>query len=66
MYSWEISNEMNKSLEKIGDKEITSDVYQKITAESPQISRIKYNPVTGRFEMWTSDNYYFDFKVRKV
>ena len=34
--------------------------------ESPQINHIKFNPYNEDFEMWTSDNYYFKFKVKKV
>ena len=32
--------------------------------DSPQINHIKYNTYDDNFEMWTSDNYYFKFKVK--
>lgn len=32
---------------------------------SPQINHVKYNTHEDNFEMWTSDNYYFKFKVKK-
>ena len=31
---------------------------------SPQINHVKYNTYDDDFEMWTSDNYYFKFKVK--
>lgn len=34
--------------------------------DSPQINHVKYNQDTTYFEMWTSDNYYFKFKVKKL
>ena len=34
--------------------------------DSPQINHIKYNTYDDNFEMWTSDNYYFKFKVKKL
>lgn len=33
--------------------------------DSPQINYVKYNQDTTDFEMWTSDNYYFKFKVKR-
>lgn len=33
--------------------------------DSPQINHIKYNTYDDNFEMWTSDNYYFKFKVKR-
>lgn len=33
--------------------------------DSPQINHVKYNQDTTDFEMWTSDNYYFKFKVKR-
>ena len=62
MYSWEISDVMKKTLVQ-NDTVIDSEVYQQIIATSPQISRVSYNPATGRFEMWTKDGFYFDFKT---
>ena len=32
--------------------------------DSPQINHVKYNTYDDNFEMWTSDNYYFKFKVK--
>ena len=32
--------------------------------DSPQINHIKYNTYDDNFEMWTTDNYYFKFKVK--
>ena len=33
--------------------------------DSPQINHVKYNQDTTDFEMRTSDNYYFKFKVKR-
>ena len=33
--------------------------------DSPQINHVKYNTYDDNFEMWTSDNYYFKFKVKR-
>ena len=30
---------------------------------SPQITAVKYSPYTDDFETWTSDNYYWKYKV---
>lgn len=63
MYSWEINNEFaQKTLEKT-DSVIDSEVYENIVKTSPQITRVKHNPGSGRFEMWTNDGYYFNFRV---
>lgn len=32
---------------------------------SPQINHVKYNTYDDNFEMWTSDNYYFKFKIKR-
>ena len=32
---------------------------------SPQINHVKYNQDNNDFEMWTTDNYYFKFKVKR-
>lgn len=32
---------------------------------STQINHVKYNQDTKDFEMWTTDNYYFKFKVKR-
>lgn len=63
MYSWEIKNRLTEKTLEGNDKVIDSEIYQEIVDSSPQISRVKYNPMTGRFELWTSDNYYFNFRV---
>lgn len=33
--------------------------------DSPQINHVKYNQDTTDFEMWTSDNYHFKFKIKR-
>ena len=33
--------------------------------DSPQINHVKYNQDSNDFEMWTSDNYYFKFKIKR-
>lgn len=60
MYSHEI-----RELLKIRNNLIDIKEYCKIL-ESPQINHIKYNTNDNNFEMWTSDNYYFKLKVKKV
>lgn len=32
---------------------------------NPQINHVKYNLYEDNFEMWTSDNYYFKFKIKR-
>ena len=60
MYSWEI----NQFLEQ-RNYNIDSEDYIKICNSSSQISKIKYEPFGNYFEMWTSDGYYWKFKVKK-
>lgn len=58
MYSHEISAVLEGK-----NRVISSTEYSEIVDNSPQISRVKYNTYTNRFEIWTKDSYYFDFKV---
>lgn len=58
MYSYEI-----EQLLKIRNYLINSEEYLNIMKSSPQIDHVKYSPYTDEFETWTSDNYYFKYKV---
>lgn len=62
MYSHEI-NEFLWSR----DYSLTIPEYCHLTniKDSPQISRIKYDPFTDKFEMWTSDGWYWIFCIVK-
>ena len=42
---------------------INFDIYLNICQSSPQLSKIKYNPYENFFEIWTKDNYYWQFFV---
>lgn len=44
---------------------IDSETYFKICKESPQINRILYEPSSDYFSIWTDDNFYFHFKVKR-
>lgn len=53
MYSWEISE-----LLKSHDNNINSQTYIDICNTSPQITRVKYDSCTDKFEMWDKENYW--------
>ena len=53
MYSWEISELLQSH-----DNNIDSQTYIDICNTSPQITRIKYDSYTDKFEMWDNDNYW--------
>lgn len=63
MYSHEIQQLLELKQYLLEQKEANKILDIK---ESPQINHIKFNPYNEDFEMWTSDNYYFKFKVKKV
>jgi hypothetical protein len=58
MYSHEI-----EQLLKIRNYLINSEEYLNIMKSSPQIDHVKYSSYTDEFETWTSDNYYWKYKV---
>lgn len=58
MYSHEIDQ-----LLKIRNYLINSKEYERIMYTSPQIKEVKYSPYSDDFETWTSDNYYWKYKV---
>lgn len=60
MYSWEIDNLLRLRNYLIENKE-----YLEIVWNSPQISYLKYDPFTKDYEMWTSDNFYWKYKVKE-
>lgn len=60
MYSWEI-----EELLKLRNYILESDEYLYICRNSQQLDHIKYNPYEDNFEAWSTDNYYFKFKVKK-
>lgn len=58
MYSYEI-----EELLRIRNYLLSSIEYINVINTSPQITRVKYSPYSDEFETWTSDNYYFKYKV---
>jgi hypothetical protein len=58
MYSHEI-----QQLLELRNFIISNIEYFNIVDTSPQINRVRYNPYCDEFETWTSDNYYFKYKV---
>lgn len=60
MYSHEIDQ-----LIKLRNYLIENEEYMEIVLNSPQISYLKYNTFTKDYEMWTSDNYYWKYKVKE-
>lgn len=58
MYSHEI-----EQLLKIRNYLINSEEYLNVMKTSPQINEVKYSPYSDDFETWTSDNYYWKYKV---
>ena len=59
MYSWEISNILSYH-----NNSINSQIFIDICNSSPQIIRIKYDPLSNTYEMWDKDNYWH-FQVYK-
>ena len=58
MYSYEIQR-----LLELRNYLISNQEFLEIFFTSPQITRVKYNAFTDEHETWTSDNYYFKYKV---
>ena len=61
MYSHEIKQLLELKTYLLDRKEANKILNIK---DSPQINHVKYNTYDDNFEMWTSDNYYFKFKVK--
>ncbi len=59
MYSYEILE-----LLKCNNNVININDYIKV-CQSSQITKIKYSPFFNNYEVWTNDNYYYKFSVRK-
>ena len=59
MYSWEIHNELEKY-----NYVIPLCVYDNI-CNSQQVRRIKYEPFDDCYELYTTDGYYWRFKIVK-
>lgn len=62
MFSWEIERELQKY-----NHNLPVSKYNEICGinNNPQISRLRYNPYDGNYEMLTSDNCYFVFTMFK-
>lgn len=58
MYSHEI-----QQLLELKNYLINHIEYLNILNTSPQINRVEYNQQQDEYEMWTTDNYYFKYKV---
>lgn len=58
MYSHEI-----EQILKNQNYNIDSETYVNICDTSTQISKAKYNSYIDKYELWTSDNYYWKFSV---
>lgn len=63
MYSHEIKQLLELKNYLLDRKEANKILNVK---DSPQINHVKYNTYDDNFEMWTTDNYYFKFKVKKL
>ena len=59
MYSWEIHTELERN-----NYVISVEIYNKI-CESPQVLKIKYEPFGDSYELYTTDGYYWRFKIVK-
>ena len=59
MYSYEISE-----LLKYNNYTISINNYIKV-CQSNQITRVKYCAFSNNYEVWTNDNYYYKFSIRK-
>lgn len=62
MYSYEIKQLLELKNYLLDGKEANKILNVK---DSSQINHIKYNQNGNDFEMWTSDDYYFKFKVKR-
>ena len=60
MFSWEID-----AVIKQNNYIVSSDIYINICSTSPQINHIHYDSFGNYFEIWTSDEYYWRFQVKK-
>lgn len=60
MYSYEIDQTI-----KSHNYNINSETYFYICNTSPQISRVEYDPYNNKFEIVTTDNYFWKFAVHK-
>ena len=61
MYSWEI-----KQLMELRNYLLSVKEYDEICKTSPQIVRVTYHPFDDYFYIKTSDEYEFNFKVKKI
>jgi len=63
MYSWEI-----QQLLELRQYLLTVQEYLEISniQNNPQLKEVKYDPYQDSFEIWTKDDYYFKFKVKKL
>lgn len=58
MYSWEIQNKLQKK-----NYILTGEEYIDICKNSSQISHVKYSGFDDTYEIWTTDNYYWKFRL---
>ena len=58
MYSWEIQNKLQKK-----NYILTGEEYIDICKNSSQISHVKYSGFDDTYEISTTDNYYWKFRL---
>ena len=44
---------------------MSGDKYLDICRNSPQISQVKYNGFDDTYEIWTTDNYHWKFRLTR-
>lgn len=57
MYSYEINQILKEN-----NNYIPSTTYETVLS-SPQIDHVKYSPYGDAYEIWTSDGWYWKFKI---
>jgi hypothetical protein len=60
MYSWEIAKLLELRQYVLDVKE-----YFDLCSNSPQITRVTYNPYDDKIKVLTSDKYEFNFKIKR-
>ena len=61
MYSYQIDNIMRENNYLLS----RSDYLSINPNTSPQIARMTYDPFNNKFDVWTYDNYHWEFRVKQ-